>query len=76
MALFARFEKIQEDNRHVRYRYTDIAGSERTLLLDKESEMTSAEDGLEDMLYRAVARKVAVAWLQDGVAPEKLLVQS
>lgn len=76
MALYARVEKIEEDDRQVRYKYTDIGGNERTLLLNKESEMASAEDGIEDMLYRAVARKVAVAWVRDGVAPEKLLVQS
>ncbi|WP_432159241.1 MULTISPECIES: hypothetical protein [unclassified Streptomyces] len=76
MALYAQIEKIQEDDHQVRYRYTDISGRERILLLDKDSETTSAEDGAEDMLYRAVARKVAVAWLRDGTAPDKLLVQS
>nr|BFD84738.1 hypothetical protein StreXyl84_41390 [Streptomyces sp. Xyl84] len=76
MALYARVEKVEEDDRQVRYKYTDIAGRERYLLLNKETETTSAEDGGEDMLYRAVARKVAVAWVQDGAAPGKLLVQS
>ncbi|GHA10245.1 hypothetical protein ACFOOM_31805 [Streptomyces echinoruber] len=76
MALYARIEKIEEDERKVRYRYTDMSGGERTLLLDKESETVSSEGGVEDMLYRAVARKVAVAWVRDGIAPEKLLVQS
>ncbi|GAA5702913.1 hypothetical protein AQJ43_33550 [Streptomyces avermitilis] len=76
MALYARIEKIQEDDEQVRYRYTDISGNERTMLLSKVTETTSAEDGVEDMLYRAVARKVAVAWARDGAAPEKLLVQS
>ncbi|MET7884210.1 hypothetical protein [Streptomyces avermitilis] len=76
MALYARIEKMQEDDQEVRYRYTDISGNERTMLLDKVTETTSAEEGVEDVLYRAVARKVAVAWVRDGVAPEKLLMQS
>jgi hypothetical protein len=76
MALYARIEKIEEDDRQARYKFTDIGGNERTLLLNKESEMTVSEDGVEDMLYRAVARKVAVAWVREGMAPEKLLVQS
>ncbi|MET7847626.1 hypothetical protein ABZT48_05150 [Streptomyces avermitilis] len=76
MALYARIEKMQEDDQQVCYRYTDVSGNERTMLLNKVAETTSAEDGVEDMLFRAVARKVAIAWVRDGVAPEKLLVQS
>jgi len=75
MALYARIEKVQEDDQQVRYRYTDISGDERTML-NKVTETTSPEDGVEDMLYRAVARKVAITWIRDGVAAEKLLVQS
>ncbi|WP_156721780.1 hypothetical protein [Streptomyces apocyni] len=76
MALYAKIEKLQEDEQQVRYKYTDIKGRERTMLLNKETETTSSEDGDEDMLYRAVARKVAIAWVREGMAPETLLVQS
>ncbi|GGV80628.1 MULTISPECIES: hypothetical protein [Streptomyces] len=76
MALYARVEKIEEDDRKARYKYTDIAGNERMMLLNKEAETTSAEDGVEDMLYRAVARKIAVEWARSGAAPDKLMVQS
>ncbi|MFJ8505984.1 hypothetical protein [Streptomyces avermitilis] len=76
MALYARIEKMQEDDQQVRYRYTDVSGNEQTMLLNKVAETTSADNGVEDMLFRAVARKVAIAWVRDGVAPEKLLVQS
>jgi hypothetical protein len=76
MALYARVEKTEEDERRVRYAYTDVAGATRILLLDKDAGTTSADDGVEDMLYRAVAGKVAAAWAHSGVAPDRLMVQS
>ncbi|MFD8615086.1 hypothetical protein [Streptomyces sp. NPDC059631] len=76
MALYARVEKIQEYDRRARYRNTDIVGRERYVLLNKDTGATSAEGGVEDILHRAVAMKVASAWLRDGAAPGRLLVQS
>ncbi|MBH5336306.1 hypothetical protein IHE55_16595 [Streptomyces pactum] len=76
MALYAEIEKIDETDREVRYQFADAAGRERIMLLDKVSGRTAPEDGREDYLYRAVARKVAVCWLREGAAPGRLLVQS
>ncbi|MFC8714231.1 hypothetical protein ACFUCQ_30605 [Streptomyces sp. NPDC057197] len=76
LALYARVEKMQECDRRARYKYTDISGRERYILLDKDTGAISAEGGVEDILYRAVAMKVASAWLRDGAAPGRLLVQS
>ncbi|MGW7008416.1 hypothetical protein ACWGCW_37935 [Streptomyces sp. NPDC054933] len=76
MALYARVEKVSEDGQEVRYKFTGIEADERVLILDKVAEVTRPEDSNEDVLYRAVAMKVAAAWARDGVAPERLLVQS
>ncbi|MBY8886578.1 hypothetical protein K7472_17140 [Streptomyces sp. PTM05] len=76
MALYARVEKLSEDDAEVRYKFTDIRDNERVLILDKAAERTRPEDADEDVLYRAVAMKVATAWVRDGVAPDRLLVQS
>lgn len=76
MALYAEVEKLEESDQLVRYRFTDIKGVERTMTLNKVTEDMSVEDGVEDMLYRAVARKVAIAWTREGSAPDRLLVQS
>lgn len=76
MALYAEIEKLDEDDQQVRYVYRDVHGAEQTLLLNKERETIVRENGSDDMLYRAVARKIASAWLETGVAPDRLLVQS
>jgi hypothetical protein len=77
VALYAEIRKIDEDAQRVRYRYTDSAGVEQDLLLDKTTEVLAPGSGQsEDMLYRAVARKVAVAWVREGIAPERLVVRS
>lgn len=76
MALYAEVEKLDESDELVRYKFTDIRGMERTILLNKVTEQMSLEEGEEDMLYRAVARKVAIAWARNGSAPDRLLVQS
>lgn len=77
VALYAEIRKIDEDSQRVRYRYTDSAGVEQDLVLDKVAEVLSPGSGqAEDMLYRAVARKVAGAWVREGVAPEQLVVRS
>ncbi|WP_433657924.1 hypothetical protein ACQPW1_39395 [Nocardia sp. CA-128927] len=75
MALYAEIQKLDEDNQHVRYRYTDVEGVQQTLVLDKEAETISLETGSEDMLYRAVVRKIAAAWL-DGQVPDRMIVHS
>ncbi|WP_280390921.1 hypothetical protein [Nocardia brasiliensis] len=74
MALYAEIRKVNEDNQFVRYAYTDAGGAEQTVLLNKTAETTSLESGAENMLYRAVARKIASAWLS-GSAPERMTVQ-
>ncbi|MEV2226249.1 hypothetical protein AB0E01_41290 [Nocardia vinacea] len=76
LALYAEIEKIEEDEERVRYRYTDIQGSQYTSVLNKATEVIASENGADDMLYRAVARKIAVAWLDSGAIPERLVVQS
>ncbi|GAA5072375.1 hypothetical protein [Nocardia iowensis] len=75
MAIYAEIQKLDEDSGHVRYGYIDIDGVERTLLLDKAAETITLESGSEDMLYRAVARKIASAWL-NGLVPDHMIVQS
>ncbi|MEV4237973.1 MULTISPECIES: hypothetical protein [unclassified Nocardia] len=76
LALYAEIEKIEEDEERVRYRYTDIQGSQYTLVLNKATEVIASENSADDMLYRAVARKIATAWLDSGTTPERLVVQS
>ncbi|WP_447042307.1 hypothetical protein [Streptomyces sp. DSM 118878] len=44
--------------------------------LDKVAEKSWPEDGVNNVLYQAVARKVAVTWLREGEAPERLLAAS
>ncbi|WP_141717807.1 hypothetical protein [Nocardia altamirensis] len=75
MALYAEIRKIDEDGGHIRYGYTDSAGVERMVLLDKAAETIRPESGTEDMLYLAVARKIASAWIS-GLVPERMIVQS
>ncbi|MFG3618905.1 hypothetical protein [Nocardia sp. NPDC047654] len=76
MALYAEIEKLDEDDQQVRYVYRDVHGVEQTLLLNKTQETIVRENGSDDMLYRAVARKIASAWLNSRVAPDRLIVQS
>jgi hypothetical protein len=76
MALYAEIEKLDEDDQQVRYVYRDAHGVEQTLLLNKAHETILRENGSDDMLYRAVARKIASAWLNSRVAPDRLIVQS
>lgn len=75
MALYAEIRKVNEDNQFVRYAYTDSHGSEQTVLLNKAAETISLETGSETMLYRAVARKIASAWL-NGSTPDRMMVCS
>ncbi|CAM4389807.1 hypothetical protein NONI108955_24240 [Nocardia ninae] len=75
MALYAEIQKLDEDSGHIRYGYTDVEGVQRTLLLDKAAETIGLESGSEDMLYRAVARKIASAWV-NGLVPDHMIVQS
>jgi hypothetical protein len=76
MAVFALIEKVEEDERRVRYKFSGAEGVERFLVLDKEEKRTWPEDGREDIQYRAVAMKVAVAWAKEGVAADRLTVAS
>jgi hypothetical protein len=76
LALYAEVEKVDEDEERVRYRYTDIQGSQCTLVLNKTTEVIASENSADDMLYRAVARKIATAWLDSGTTPDRLVVQS
>ncbi|AFT99877.1 hypothetical protein [Nocardia brasiliensis] len=75
MALYAEIRKVNEDNQFVRYAYVDAGGAEQTVLLNKTAETISLESGVENMLYRAVARKIASTWLS-GSVPERMIVQS
>ncbi|UAK34758.1 hypothetical protein K8O92_13520 [Nocardia asteroides] len=76
MALYAEIEKLDEDDQQVRYLYRDIHGVEQTLLLNKARQTITRENAPDDMLYRAVAGKIASAWLDTGAAPDGLIVQS
>jgi hypothetical protein len=76
MAIYAVVEKAEEDERRVRYKFSGVEEVERFLVFDKEEERSWPEDGVEDIQYRAVARKVAVAWAKEGVAADRLTVAS
>ncbi|MFI2613893.1 hypothetical protein [Streptomyces sp. NPDC018584] len=76
MAIYAEVRKVSEDETQVRYSFSDGAGTERFMTLDKVAEKSWPEDGVNNVLYQAVARKVAVAWLRQGEAPERLMVAS
>jgi hypothetical protein len=76
VAVYAVIEKVDEDARRVRYRFSGVQDIERFLVLDKERERVWPEDGVEDYLYGAVARRVAVMWAREGVAQQRLIVQS
>ncbi|TDC03736.1 hypothetical protein E1265_36340 [Streptomyces sp. 8K308] len=76
MAVYAVIEKVDEDARRVRYRYSGVQETERFVVLDKEEERVWPEDGVEDHLYGAVARRIAVMWAREGIAPQRLVVQS
>lgn len=67
---------MDEDDQQVRYIYRDVHGTVQALLLNKVQETIVRENGSDDMLYRAVARKIASAWLSSRVAPDRLIVQS
>ncbi|WP_280249376.1 hypothetical protein [Nocardia abscessus] len=53
-----------------------MSGTEHTLRLDKAAETIRPETGRDDMLFRAVARKIAAARLRGADAPDRFLVQS
>jgi hypothetical protein len=74
--VYAEIDKIAEDGRRARYAFRDGAGSERVLILDKIGGTVGPEDGVHDILTKAVARKVAVRWAETGSAPERLMVAS
>ncbi|MCC3328968.1 hypothetical protein [Nocardia abscessus] len=76
MALYAEVRKIEEDEQQVRYAYTDVSGTEHTLRLDKVAETIRPETGRDDMLFRAVAGKIASARLHGADAPDRFIVQS
>ncbi len=76
MAIYAEVWKVSEDETKVRYSFSDSAGAERYMTLDKAAEKFWPEDGVNNVLYQAVARTVAVAWLREARAPERLLVAS
>ncbi|MEU2030974.1 hypothetical protein [Nocardia amamiensis] len=76
MALYAEIRKLEENEQQIRYAYTDVSGIEQTFRLDKLAETIRLETGADDMLFRAVAGKVASAWLEGKGAPDHLIVQS
>ncbi|WP_280492637.1 hypothetical protein [Nocardia asiatica] len=76
MALYAEVRKLEEDEREVRYAYTNVSGVERTLRLDKATETIRPETAAADFLFRAVARKIASAWVNGESAPDRLIVRS
>ncbi|MFG2500795.1 hypothetical protein ACGFSB_21590 [Streptomyces sp. NPDC048441] len=76
MAIYAEVQKVSENEQQVRYSFSSSENSERFMILDKTSERSWPEDGVNNILYQAVARKVAVTWIREGEAPERLIVQS
>lgn len=72
--IYAEVRKAREDGTRVRYSFSDSAGRERFMTLDKAAGRVWPEDGVTNVLYQAAARKVAVAWLRNGEAPDRLVV--
>ncbi|MEV6550942.1 hypothetical protein AB0M57_19855 [Streptomyces sp. NPDC051597] len=76
MAIFSEVKKVDESEQEVRYSFSNGIDAERFLILDKINEKLHPEDGIENVVYRAVARKIATAWIREGKAPERLTVNS
>ncbi|MBF6226408.1 hypothetical protein IU470_15005 [Nocardia abscessus] len=52
-----------------------MSGTEHTLRLDKAAETIRPETGRDDMLFRAVADKIASIWLNGADTPDRFIVQ-
>lgn len=76
MAIAAAIRKVGESAQEARYSFSNGTDPERFLILDKANEKLRPEDGIEDVVYRAVARKIATAWSREGTAPDRLTVNS
>lgn len=76
MAMLVYLHKESETEAEARYRFHTDGGADRRLVLDKRSETIAPDDGDRDGVFRAAAGKLARAWLDTGVAPERLVHQS
>ncbi|MET9363750.1 hypothetical protein ABZX93_22950 [Streptomyces sp. NPDC006632] len=76
MAIYAEITKVGEDLSRARYGFSDGVEAARFAILDKTDGSVRAEDGLENIVYWAVARKISTAWARGGTAPERLMVAS
>lgn len=76
MALLVHLQKEEETPAAVRYRFHTDGGTVRYLVLDKQAETILPDDGNSDGVFRAVAGKLAKAWLGTGEAPDRLTYQA
>jgi hypothetical protein len=75
VALYVCLHKEQETATRVRYRFHDIGGHDRYLVLDRQAETILPDDGNFDTAFRAAAGKVARAWAA-GEFPDRLIHQA
>ncbi len=76
MGVYVTLDKQSEDDTSVRYRFADVDGPARFLVLDKVAETIFPEDGNRNILFRAAAGKLARAWGETGEASQRLIRQS
>lgn len=72
MAILVYLSKERETPTHAHYRFHTVDGPARFLVLDKQTATVRPDDGLSDGVFRAAARKLAVAW-RDGSLPDRLV---
>jgi hypothetical protein len=76
MAMLVYLQKEDETPAAVRYRFHTDGGTVRYHVLDKQAETILPDDGNKDGVFRAVAGKLAKAWLGTGEAPDQLTYQA
>ena len=76
MAIYIRLERLADDGRFVKYSFSTLEGSRRTLVFSREEERMWPEDDKWDGIFHGAAQVVARAWRQHGELPERLLLQA
>ena len=68
--------KENETEAEARYRFHTDGGTKRRLVLDKQSETVTPDDGNRDGVFRAAATALTRAWLDTKALPDRLVHQS
>ncbi|EWC61924.1 hypothetical protein UO65_2748 [Actinokineospora spheciospongiae] len=76
LAMIVYLHKEHETETEVRYRFHLTDGVDRRLVMDKRAETIQPDDGNRDGVFQAAASKLARAWLDTKIAPERLIHQS